>query len=39
MKPDGIKHKPFFVDYESKKNAYMTPIDEIIEVMVHGKAG
>ena len=40
MKPDGIKHKPFFVDQRVRRAmAYMTPVDEIIEVMAHGKAG
>ena len=39
MKPDGIKHKPFFVDKKVRRAvAYMIPIDEIIEVMMHGKA-
>ena len=39
MKPDGIKYKPFFTDKKVRKAmAYLTPIDEIIEVMVHGKA-
>ncbi|MGY8932019.1 MAG: ABC transporter substrate-binding protein, partial [Flavobacteriales bacterium] len=39
MKPDGIKHKPFFVDQKVRRAiAYMIPIDEIVEVMMHGKA-
>ena len=39
MKPDGIKQKPFFVDKRVRRAiAYMVPIDEIIEVMMHGKA-
>ena len=39
MKPDGIKFKPFFVDQRVRRAvAYMIPIDEIIEVMMHGKA-
>ncbi len=39
MKPDGIKHKPFFVDKKVRRAiAYTIPIDEIIEVMLHGKA-
>ncbi len=39
MKPDGIKYKPFFVDKNVRRAmAHLTPIDEIIEVMVHGKA-
>ena len=39
MKPDGIKHKPFFVDKRVRRAvAHMIPVDEIIEVMMHGKA-
>ena len=39
MKPDGIKYKPFFTDQKVRRAmAYLTPVDEIIEVMVHGKA-
>jgi peptide/nickel transport system substrate-binding protein len=39
MKPDGIKYKPFFTDKKVRRAmAYLTPVDEIIEVMVHGKA-
>tara|TARA_B100001758_G_scaffold7423_1_gene5734 strand:+ start:331 stop:2097 length:1767 start_codon:yes stop_codon:yes gene_type:complete len=39
MKPDGIKNKTFFVDQKVRKAmAYLTPVDEIIDVMVHGKA-
>jgi len=39
MKPDGIKQKPFFVDQKVRRAmAYLIPIDEIIEVMMHGKA-
>ena len=39
MKPDGIKHKPFFVDQKVRRAiAFMIPIDEIVEVMMHGKA-
>ena len=39
MKPDGIKQTPFFIDQRVRRAmAYLTPIDEIIEVMVHGKA-
>ena len=38
MKPDGIKHKPFFVDQKVRRAmAYLVPIDEIIEVMMHGQ--
>ena len=39
MKPDGIKQKPFFTDQKVRRAmAYMIPVDEIIEVMMHGKA-
>ena len=39
MKPDGIKQKPFFVDQKVRRAmAYLVPVDEIIEVMMHGKA-
>ena len=39
MKPDGIKHKPFFIDKRVRRAiAYTIPVDEIIEVMMHGKA-
>ncbi len=39
MKPDGIKHLPFFIDQKVRRAmAYLTPVDEIIEVIVHGKA-
>ena len=39
MKPDGLKYKPFFVDQRVRRAmAYLTPVNEIIEVMVHGKA-
>jgi peptide/nickel transport system substrate-binding protein len=39
MRPDGIKHKPFFVDQIVRRAiAHTIPIDEIIEVMMHGKA-
>ena len=38
MKPDGIKQKPFFVDQKVRRAmAYLIPVDEIIEVMMHGK--
>mgnify|MGYP001339882062 FL=1 len=38
MKPDGIKQKPFFVDQKVRRAmAYLVPVDEIIEVMMHGK--
>ncbi len=39
MKPDGIKHKPFFVDRKVRRAiAHTIPVDEIISVMMHGKA-
>ena len=39
MKPDGIKNKPFFIDQKVRRAmAYLTPVEEIIEVMVHGQA-
>ncbi len=39
MKPDGIKNKPFFIDQKVRRAmAYLTPAEEIIEVMVHGQA-
>jgi len=39
MKPDGIKQKPYFIDQKVRRAmAYLMPIDEIIEVMMHGKA-
>jgi peptide/nickel transport system substrate-binding protein len=39
MKPDGIKQKLFFTDQKVRRAmAYMIPVDEIIEVMMHGKA-
>ena len=39
MKPDGLKYKPFFIDQKVRRAmAYLTPVEEIIEVMVHGKA-
>ena len=39
MKPDGIKRKPYFVDQKVRRAmAYLMPLDEIIEVMMHGKA-
>ncbi len=38
MKPDGIKQKPFFVDQKVRRAmAYLVPVDEIIEVMMHGQ--
>lgn len=39
MKPDGIKRKPYFVDQKVRRAmAYLLPLDEIIEVMMHGQA-
>jgi len=39
MKPDGIKRKPYFTDQKVRRAmAYLVPVEEIIEVMVHGKA-
>ena len=39
MKPDGVKHKPFFIDQKVRRAmAHLIPIDEIIEVILHGKA-
>tara|TARA_B100000767_G_scaffold91624_1_gene88047 strand:- start:304 stop:2067 length:1764 start_codon:yes stop_codon:yes gene_type:complete len=39
MKPDGIKRKPYFIDQKVRRAmAYLLPLDEIIEVMMHGKA-
>ncbi|MGE0562346.1 MAG: ABC transporter substrate-binding protein [Flavobacteriales bacterium] len=39
MKPDGIEFKPFFVDQKVRRAmAYLTPIDEIIDVIVQKMA-
>ena len=39
MKPDGIKRKAYFIDQRVRRAmAYLLPLDEIIEVMMHGKA-
>ena len=39
MKPDGIKRKPYFIEQKVRRAmAYLLPLDEIIEVMMHGKA-
>ena len=39
MKPDGIKHKKFFVDKRVRRAmAYLTPVDEIIKVFKYGQA-
>lgn len=39
MKPDGVEHKPFFVDKKVRRAmAHLVPVDEIIEVIVQGKA-
>ena len=37
-RPDGIKRKPFFDDVKVRKAmAYLTPVDEIVEVLLHGE--
>jgi ABC-type transport system substrate-binding protein len=39
MKPDGIQQKPFFTNQKVRRAmAYIIPIDEIIEIIYHGKA-
>lgn len=39
MKPDGIEFKPFFVDQKVRRAmAHLIPVDEIIDVIVQGKA-
>ena len=39
MKPDGIKHKKFFVDQRVRRAmAYLTPVDKIIDVILYGHA-
>ena len=38
-KPDGIEHKKFFIDKEVRRAiAYTVPVDEIIDVILDGKA-
>ena len=37
-KPDGVKHKKFFVDAKVRRAmAHLTPVDNIIKVMLNGK--
>lgn len=39
MKPDGVEFKPFFTDVNVRRAmAYLVPVDEIIKVIVKGKA-
>lgn len=39
MKPDGIEHKPFFVDKKVRRAiAHLVPVQEIIDVINKGKA-
>ena len=39
MRPDGIEYKPYFVDKRVRRAmAHLVPVDEIIDVMVKGKA-
>ncbi len=39
MRPDGINHKPFFVDKRVRRAmAHLVPVDEIIQVIAKGKA-
>ena len=38
MRPDGIKRKAFFDDVSVRRAmAYLTPVDEIVEVILHNK--
>jgi len=38
-KPDGIERKKFFVDKKVRRAiAYTIPVDELIEIILHGKA-
>lgn len=38
-KPDGVEHKSFFVDKKVRRAmAHLVPVDEIIDVIVQGKA-
>jgi len=38
-KPDGIERKKFFVDKKVRRAiAYTVPVDELIEIIIHGKA-
>ena len=39
QKPDGIEYKKFFVDKKVRRAiAYTVPVDELIEIILHGKA-
>ena len=39
MRPDGINHKPLFTDKRVRRAiAHLTPVEEIIEVLMYGKA-
>ena len=39
MRPDGIKHKKFFVDKKVRRAmAYLTPVEKIIDVVLYGQA-
>ncbi len=39
MRPDGVTHKPFFVDKRVRRAmAHLVPVDEIIQVIAKGKA-
>jgi peptide/nickel transport system substrate-binding protein len=38
MRPDGIKHLPFFTDKRVRRAmAYLTPVEEMLEVLSYGK--
>jgi len=40
LKPDGAKHKKYFTDVRVRKAlAYLTPIDQFIQLVFDGKAG
>lgn len=37
-RPDGIEHKPYFEDVKVRRAmAYLIPVDEIIDIVLHGK--
>lgn len=39
MRPDGVEFKPYFVDQKVRRAmAHLVPVDEIIDVIVQGKA-
>ncbi|MCB0410519.1 MAG: hypothetical protein KDD29_09895, partial [Flavobacteriales bacterium] len=39
MKPDGVEFKPYFTDKKVRRAiAHLVPVDEIIDVIVQGKA-